>query len=76
LASIQVPQRHSYLLELSLCPATKCGIEVVPNLLHLLWKEHTRSDKFPQQPMDLLQAPVKAHEWRLMLKKEGNKIQR
>ncbi len=81
-ARIRLPNQHSYYIELTLAPTSQVpGIEVVPNLLHLTWKTRTRKNE--QQNDDggggggqQQEDPVLSHEWRLLMKKEGDRLQR
>ncbi len=54
-----------YILELFLCPAkSNCSIEVAPVLMHLV-NNNTA-----------LAGTVMAHEWRILLQKDGNTMWR
>ena len=60
-------------IEITLAPSgdERDGISIVPNVLHLTWKTGRRGD-----PNEAGEEPVKAHEWRLVLFRDGGKIYR
>ena len=63
-------------IEITLAPSDDQhagGVSIVPNLLHLTWKTGRRGDKTEEERGE---EPVEAHEWRLVLFKDGGKIYR
>ena len=64
--------KHCY-LEITLAPGDENStVSVVPNLLHLTWKTGKRA----QDSGGGTEEPVEAHEWRLVLLREGSNIYR
>ena len=58
------------LIEITLAPGDEIGgVSIVPNLLHVTWKTGKRDQGSGEQP-------VGAHEWRLVLLRDGSKIYR
>ena len=59
-------------IEITLAPSDEySGVSIVPHMLHLTWKTGRRGD-----PNEAGEEPVKAHEWRLVLFRDGGKIYR
>jgi hypothetical protein len=78
-AVIQIPSKSEYTLELSLSPTASDtllsgGVKVVPIMLHVSWKRKRvdARNAAEQEP----QPEILAHEWRLLLKKEGDMVYR
>ena len=59
-------------IEINLAPSEEYkGVSIVPNVLHLTWKTGRRGDQNAAG-----EEPVEAHEWRLVLFRDGNKMYR
>ena len=64
---VNAPQRCY--IEVTLAPGDESGgVSIVPNLLHVTWKTGRRDQGGEE--------PAEAHEWRLVLERDGNKIYR